>query len=177
MYNPMTGVDPNISTCTPPSWRHWLGTDFMGRDIFSQLLAGARVAFMVGVSAAVMSVVLGTAIGMTAGYMGKFMDTLLMRTADMIMVMPTLLFVLIISSVFGQLNIWTIVLIIALFRWPGVSRMIRGQTLSLKQRPFIEAAQNGGGIPFSNYFQAYHAQCIAPGISVHDFSCDLRHHY
>ncbi len=144
MYNPMTGVDPDITTCTPPSWRHWLGTDFMGRDIFSQLLAGARVAFMVGVSAAFMSVVLGTAIGMTAGYMGKLMDTLLMRTADMIMVMPTLLFVLIISSVFGQLNIWTIVLIIALFRWPGVSRMIRGQTLSLKQRPFIEAAKMAG---------------------------------
>ncbi|OQY44257.1 MAG: peptide ABC transporter permease [Desulfobacteraceae bacterium 4572_87] len=144
MYNPMTGVDPDISTCTPPSWRHWLGTDFMGRDIFSQLLAGARVAFMVGVSAAVMSVVLGTAIGMTAGYMGKLVDTLLMRTADMIMVMPTLLFVLIISSVFGQLNIWTIVLIIALFRWPGVSRMIRGQTLTLKQRPFIEAAKMAG---------------------------------
>ena len=144
MYNPMTGVDPKITSCTPPSWQHWLGTDFMGRDIFSQLLAGARVAFMVGVSAAVMSVVLGTAIGMTAGYMGKFMDTFLMRMADMIMVMPTLLFVLIISSVFGQLNIWTIVLIIALFRWPGVSRMIRGQTLSLKHRPFIEAAQMAG---------------------------------
>ena len=153
MYNPMTGVDPDISTCTPPSWRHWLGTDFMGRDIFSQLLAGARVAFMVGVSAAVMSVVLGTAIGMTAGYMGKFMDTLLMRTADMIMVMPTLLFVLIISSVFGQLNIWTIVIIIALFRWPGVSRMIRGQTLSLKHRPFIEAAKMAGASHFRIIFR------------------------
>ena len=153
MYNPMTGVDPDISSCTPPSWRHWLGTDFMGRDIFSQLLAGARVAFMVGVSAAVMSVVLGTAIGMTAGYMGKFMDTVLMRTADMIMVMPTLLFVLIISSVFGQLNIWTIVLIIALFRWPGVSRMIRGQTLSLKQRPFIEAAKMAGASHFRIIFR------------------------
>ena len=153
MYNPMTGVDPDISTCTPPSWRHWLGTDFMGRDIFSQLLAGARVAFMVGVSAAVMSVVLGTAIGMTAGYMGKFMDTLLMRMADMIMVMPTLLFVLIISSVFGQLNIWTIVIIIALFRWPGVSRMIRGQTLSLKHRPFIEAAKMAGASHFRIIFR------------------------
>ncbi len=153
MYNPMTGVDPRISTCTPPSWDHLLGTDFMGRDIFSQLLAGARVAFMVGVSAAVMSVVLGTAIGMTAGYMGKFMDTVLMRTADMIMVMPTLLFVLIISSVFGQLNIWTIVLIIALFRWPGVSRMIRGQTLSLKHRPFIEAAKMAGASHFRIIFR------------------------
>ena len=144
MYNPMTGVDPHILGCTGPSLRHWLGTDFMGRDILSQLLAGARVAFMVGVSAAVMSIALGTAIGMTAGYLGKFTDTVLMRMADMIMVMPTLLVVLLLAAVFGQLNIWTIVLIIALFRWPGVSRIIRGQTLSLKQRPFVEAAKVAG---------------------------------
>ena len=116
----------------------------MGRDLLSQLLAGARVAFMVGVSAAFMSIFLGTAIGMTAGYMGRFIDTLLMRLADMIMVMPTLLVVLILAALFGQLNIWAIVLIIALFRWPGVSRVIRAQTLSLKQRPFIEAAKVAG---------------------------------
>ena len=152
MYNPMTGVDPAITSCTPPSLRHWLGTDFMGRDILSQLLAGARIAFMVGISAAVMSIVLGVSIGMTAGYMGRFVDTLLMRLADMIMVMPTLLVVLLLSAVFGQLNIWTIVLIIALFRWPGVSRIIRGQTLSLKQRPFIEAAKVAGASHFRIIF-------------------------
>jgi peptide/nickel transport system permease protein len=144
MYHPMTGVDPDIASSTGPSARHWLGTDFMGRDLLSQLLAGARVAFMVGVSAAFMSIFLGTAIGMIAGYVGRFTDTVLMRMADMIMVMPTLLVVLILSSLFGQLNIWTIVLIIALFRWPGVSRVIRAQTLSLKQRPFIEAAKVAG---------------------------------
>ena len=144
MYQPMTGVDPNITKSIGPTFRHWLGTDFMGRDIMSQLLAGARVAFMVGVSAAFMSIVIGTAIGMIAGYMGKFIDTLLMRLADMIMVMPTLLVVLILAALFGKLNIWTIVLIIALFRWPGVSRVIRAQTLSLKQRPFIEAAKVAG---------------------------------
>lgn len=144
MYNPMIGVDPEIFSSTGPSRTHWLGTDFMGRDIFSQLLAGARVAFMVGVSAAFMSIFLGTTIGMIAGYMGKVVDTLLMRLADMIMVMPTLLVVLILASLFGQLNIWTIVLIIALFRWPGVSRVIRAQTLSLKQRPFIDAARVAG---------------------------------
>jgi peptide/nickel transport system permease protein len=144
MYNPMTGVDPEIMSSTGPSARHWLGTDFMGRDIFAQLLAGARVAFMVGVSAAFMSVVLGTAFGMTAGYMGGITDTLLMRAADMIMVMPTLLVVLMLAALFGQLNIWTIVLMIALFRWPGVSRVVRAQTLSLKQRPFIDAARVAG---------------------------------
>jgi len=129
MYHPMTGVDPDISHSTGPSLRHWLGTDFIGRDIFSQLLAGARIAFMVGLSSAFMSIFLGTT---------------LMRLADMIMVMPTLLVVLILTSLFGQLSIWTIVLLIALFRWPGVSRVIRAQTLTLKQRPFIEAARVAG---------------------------------
>jgi peptide/nickel transport system permease protein len=144
MYHPMTGVDPEISFSTGPSLRHWLGTDFIGRDIFSQLLAGSRIAFMVGISAAFMSIFLGTLIGMIAGYGGKVVDTILMRLADMIMVMPTLLVVRILSSLFGQLRIWTIVLLIALFRWPGVSRVIRAQTLSLKGRPFIEAARVAG---------------------------------
>ncbi len=153
MYNPMTGVDPNISYSAGPSLRHWLGTDFIGRDILSQLLAGARIAFMVGISAAFMSIVLGTFIGMVAGYSGKSTDALLMRLADMIMVMPTLLVVLILSSLFGQLNIWIIVLLIALFRWPGVSRVIRAQTLSLKQRPFIEAAKVSGASSFRIIFR------------------------
>jgi len=144
MYHPMTGVDPAISHSTGPSWKHWLGTDFIGRDIFSQLLAGARIAFMVGLSSALVSILVGTTIGMIAGYAGRTLDSLLMRLADMIMVMPTLLVVLILASLFGQLSIWTIVLLIALFRWPGVSRVIRAQTLTLKQRPFIEAARVAG---------------------------------
>ncbi|MBC2741790.1 MAG: ABC transporter permease [Desulfosarcina sp.] len=144
MYHPMTGVDPEISHSTGPSMRHWLGTDFIGRDIFSQLLAGARIAFMVGISSALISILFGTTIGMVAGYAGKGTDLVLMRLADMIMVMPTLLVVLILSALFGQLNIWVIVLMIALFRWPGVARVIRSQTLSLKHRPFIEAARVAG---------------------------------
>jgi len=144
MYEPMAGVDPEISQATAPSMRHWLGTDFIGRDLLSQLLAGARVAFMVGISAAFISVFLGTAIGMIAGYTGKFTDTLLMRLADIIMVMPSLLVLLMLSALFSKLSIWFIVLFIALFRWPGVSRVIRSQTLSLRHRPFIEAARVAG---------------------------------
>jgi peptide/nickel transport system permease protein len=144
IYNPMTGVDPQISHSTGPSLRHWLGTDYIGRDIFSQLLAGARVAFMVGISSALISILFGTTIGMVAGYAGRRTDLVLMRLADMIMVMPTLLVVLILSALFGQLNIWVIVLMIALFRWPGVARVIRSQTLSMRHRPFIEAARVSG---------------------------------
>ncbi|MCG6909168.1 MAG: ABC transporter permease [Deltaproteobacteria bacterium] len=144
MYDPMTGVDPLISHATGPGWRHWLGTDFIGRDIFTQLLEGAKIAFMVGLSAAFISIVLGTIVGMLAGYMGGFVDMLLMRLADMIMVMPSLLILLLLAALFGQLNIWLIVLLIALLRWPGVSRVIRAQTLTLKERPFIEAAKVAG---------------------------------
>ncbi len=144
MYHPMTGVDPNVFRSTPPSATHWLGTDNIGRDLLSQLLTGARIAFLVGISAAFMSIVFGTLIGMIAGYAGKLTDSLLMRFADMIMVMPSLLVVLLLSSLFGQLNIWIIVLLIALFRWPGISRVIRAQTLSLKERPFIDMARVAG---------------------------------
>lgn len=144
MYHPMTGVDPEISFSTGPSLRHWLGTDYIGRDIFSQLLAGARIAFMVGIASALISILFGTTIGMVAGYAGRTTDLLLMRLADMIMVMPTLLVVLILSALFGQLSIWIIVLMIALFRWPGVARVIRSQTLSLRNRPFIDAARVAG---------------------------------
>ena len=144
MYQPMTGVDPDIVRSTGPSLSHWLGTDFMGRDIFSQLLAGARVAFMVGVSAAFICILFGVTIGMIAGYAGGAVDNLLMRLAEVIMCMPTLLVILLLTALFGRLDIWTIVLLIAVFRWPGVSRVIRAQTMSLKTRPFIDAARVAG---------------------------------
>lgn len=144
MYHPMTGVDPEVMQSSAPSWRHWLGTDFMGRDILSQLLAGTRVAFMVGVSAAFMSIVLGVSVGMVSGYLGGWTDIVLMRLSEIIMVMPTLLVVLMLAALFGKLGIWTIVLMIAFFRWPGVARVIRAQTLSLKGRPFIDAARVAG---------------------------------
>ncbi|MDD9300908.1 MAG: ABC transporter permease [Desulfobacter sp.] len=144
MYDPMTGIDPNIKISTPPSLGHWLGTDNVGRDIFAQLLEGAKVAFIVGLSSAFFSIVLGTVIGMVAGYAGGWIDAFLMRIADIIMVMPSLVILLILASLFGQFNIWLIVFIIAIMRWPAVSRVIRSQTLSLKQRPFIEASKVAG---------------------------------
>lgn len=144
MYDPMTGIDPVIKVSTPPSAAHWLGTDNVGRDIFAQLLEGAKVAFIVGLSAAFFSIVLGTLIGMVAGYSGGMLDAALMRLADIIMVLPSLVILLILASLFGQFNIWIIVFIIAIMRWPAVSRVIRSQTLSLKKRPFIEASRVAG---------------------------------
>jgi peptide/nickel transport system permease protein len=144
MYDPMTGIDPDIRVSTGPSLTHWLGTDNVGRDLFAQLLEGAKVAFIVGLSAAFFSIVIGTLIGMVSGYAGGLLDAFLMRTADIIMVLPSLVILLILASLFGQFNIWIIVFIIAIMRWPAVSRVIRSQTLSLKHRPFIEASRVAG---------------------------------
>jgi len=144
MYDPMTGIDPDIRVSTGPSAAHWLGTDNVGRDLLAQLLEGAKVAFVVGLSAAFFSIVIGTLIGMVAGYTGGLVDAFLMRTADIIMVLPSLVILLILASLFGQFDIWIIVFIIAIMRWPAVSRVIRSQTLSLKHRPFIEASRVAG---------------------------------
>lgn len=144
MYDPMTGIDPDIRVSTGPSLTHWLGTDNVGRDLLAQLLEGAKVAFIVGLSAAFFSIVIGTLVGMVAGYTGGLFDAFLMRTADIIMVLPSLVILLILASLFGQFNIWIIVFIIAIMRWPAVSRVIRSQTLSLKHRPFIEASRVAG---------------------------------
>jgi peptide/nickel transport system permease protein len=144
MYDPMTGIDPDIKLSTGPSLTHWLGTDNVGRDILAQLLEGAKVAFVVGLSAAFFSIVIGTLIGMVSGYAGGLLDTFLMRLADIIMVLPSLVILLILASLFGQFNIWIIVFIIAIMRWPAVSRVIRSQTLTLKHRPFIEASRVAG---------------------------------
>lgn len=153
MYDPMTGIDPNIRVSTPPSLSHWMGTDNVGRDLFAQLLEGAKVAFIVGLSSAFFSIVLGTVIGMVSGYAGGMVDAFLMRMADIIMVMPSLVILLILASLFGQFNIWLIVFIIAILRWPAVSRVIRSQTLSLKQRPFIEASKVAGASPMRIIFR------------------------
>lgn len=144
MYDPMTGIDPLIIKSTGPSMQHFLGTDNVGRDLFAQLMEGAKVAFIVGLSSAFISIVLGTVIGMISGYAGGMTDIILMRTADIIMIMPSLVILLILASLFGQFNIWIIVFIIAIMRWPAVSRIIRSQTLSLKSRPFIEASKVAG---------------------------------
>jgi peptide/nickel transport system permease protein len=140
MYEPMTGVDPNILWTQGPTRAHWLGTDFIGRDILSQLLVGARIAFLVGITAAFMAVAIGTSVGLISGYLGKKVDMILMRIADIIMVMPGLLVILILSAVIGKLSVWNLVIIIGLLRWASVARVIRSQTLSLRERPYVQAA-------------------------------------
>ncbi|MCS7240697.1 MAG: ABC transporter permease [Candidatus Bipolaricaulota bacterium] len=145
IYHPIEGMDPRIFTASPPSWRHPLGTDAWGRDLLSQLLHGAQVALLVGIVAAATAVLIGTGVGLVAGYLGGGVDFLLMRLVDVLLILPLIPLIMLLSAFLGRgMSIWNVVLIIGLLGWPGVARVIRAQVLTLRARPFVEAARAYG---------------------------------
>ena len=144
MYIPLYGADPEVIGFSEPSLRHPLGTDFFGRDLLSQLLEGAKWALIVGTSAAAASVVLGTLVGLLSGYYRGLVDTLLQRTADVMMALPAFAIIVVIGSALRGISIWNIVILITILGWPGTSKVIRSQVLSLRERPFIDSARVSG---------------------------------
>ncbi len=122
---------------------YFLGTDDKGHDIWTWLVYGSRVAFIVGILAAFMQVVIGTLYGVLSGYRGGLTDTLMMRFADIMLTIPFLPIILILTSILGP-SIWNIIMVIGIFGWAGIARVIRAQTLSLKSRPFVDAARVAG---------------------------------
>ena len=159
MYKPMTGFDSNVTGSVPPSRAHPLGTDYLGRDVLSQLMKGAQVALAVGLVAALVSVFIGTVIGLISGYFGKFVGNLLMRVTDIMLTLPMLAVIIVVAAAIGGYSIWNMVLIIGVLGWASTARVIRAQTLSLRERPFVEAARVSGAGPLRIVF--HH---IAPNI-------------
>ncbi len=127
----------------PSGNRYLLGTDFIGHDILTLVFYGTQVAFLVGLLAALLGVGIGTIVGLVAGYNGGIVDTLLMRLTDIFLVLPFLPVVLILDSILRP-SIWTIIMVLSLLGWPGIARVIRAQVLSLKERPFVDAARVSG---------------------------------
>ena len=144
MYDPIYGMDPVIYGDSPPSWRHPLGTDFIGRDILSQAMHGAQIALMVGLLAAFTTVVLGTVVGLVSGYYGGLVDSFLMRFVDILIVLPLLPLLLIVAAAFGEINVYLIAILIGVISWGMTSRVIRSQVLSIKERQFIKSARVSG---------------------------------
>jgi len=120
-----------------------LGTDFMGRDIFAQFVYGARISLLIGLLSAILSVLVGLIVGLVAGYVGKMTDEVLMRFTDMLLVLPQLPLLIVLIAVIGA-SLWNLVIIIGVLGWMGFARTVRSQTLSLKERPFVEAAKAVG---------------------------------
>ncbi len=126
---------------TPPSLetRHWFGTDSVGRDLFVRTLHGGRMSLMVGLVATAVSLVIGIAWGATAGYLGGRVDGFMMRVVDILYAMPFMFFVILLMVFFGR-DILLIFVAIGAINWLDMARIVRGQTLALKQREFVEAA-------------------------------------
>ena len=126
-----------------PSPSHPLGTDRVGRDIFSQMIYGAQISLLIGLSAAFLSLVIGTLVGILAGYYGGIIDLILMRITDFFIQLPTLPLMLVVVALFGG-GLQNLILIIGLLGWTGTSRIVRSETLSVKQRAFVEASKSVG---------------------------------
>ncbi len=127
----------------PLTGAHLLGTDFLGRDLLARLLIGLRVSLAIGVVATSVSLVIGVIWGAVAGYVGGRVDELMMRIVDVLYSLPFIFFVILLMVVFGR-NFILIFVAIGAVEWLTMARIVRGQTLSLKQREFVEAARAAG---------------------------------
>lgn len=120
-----------------PNSEHWLGTDDMGRDILANLITGARVSLLIGFLATLISMSIGTLIGISSGYFGKAIDTILMRLTDFFLVIPWLPLMMVLAAILGT-SIWNIIFVIGITSWAGTARVVRAQTLSVRERQFVE---------------------------------------
>ncbi len=124
----------------PPSFKHFLGTDDVGHDILSQLIYGARISLLVGVLSAIGCVLIGSIIGIIAGFLGGWIDEILMRLTDIVLVIPYIVFIIVLVSYLGP-SIWNIIISISILGWPTIARMVRSHVLSLRESLYIEAAR------------------------------------
>lgn len=136
-----------LHTYAPPSGEHLLGTDALGRDVLSRLIYGTRISLSIGFSATLFTVLLGTLLGSLAGYFGGKLDQVIMRAADLTLNFPFILLVLTLMAILEEINLFAFVVIIALTSWPGMTRIIRGLCLRLREQEFILAAKALGSSP------------------------------
>jgi len=166
----LLGLDPNavnlLNRTAGPSGNHWLGTDELGRDVLARLLYGGRVSLFVGLTAAVAAATVGTVVGLSAGYFGGRLDALLMRITDSVLALPGLPVLIVLAALdlkklglpdeiaySENVSFFRIVAIVALLGWTTVARLVRGATLSIRERDFVIAAEGSGGSHFAIMFR------------------------
>ena len=131
----------------PPGAQHWLGTDFLGRDVYTRLLLAGRISLTIGLLTMLLSVALGYLLGAVSGYAGGLTDKLIMRLADLVMTIPSLPLLIVAGAMLSELDfsadarIYMVVIMLSLLEWPKLARLVRGQILSLRERDFMLATQ------------------------------------
>lgn len=139
--------DPNalnvMERLQPPSAGHWFGTDDFGRDYFARALYGGRVSLMVGFASMILATGIGVIVGVISGYFGGFIDNLLMRLLEIVMSIPSFL-ILLLLSVFLKPSVGNIIVIISLLMWMNIARIVRAETMTIKEREYVLYAQASG---------------------------------
>jgi len=145
----------------PPSLQHPFGTDYFGRDILSRVIHGARISLVIGLVPTVMALAFGTVVGVTAGFKGGKIDTVLMRLGDIVMAFPSLILAMVVTYTLGA-SLFTLFIALAVVGWAGAARVVRSQTLSLKQRDFVLASRSVGVGQTGIMFRHIIPNCLAP---------------
>ncbi|WP_202878798.1 ABC transporter permease [Ornithinimicrobium ciconiae] len=158
--------DPNAQNLAnrlqpPLSEGHLLGTDGLGRDVLSRLIHGSRISLIVGFSAVLLSAVFGVIVGLVSGYVGGWVDSLLMRIVDAWLAFPFLLLAIAIVAVLGR-GIDNIVIALVITGWVLYARLVRGETLSLREREFVLSARGLGASPMAIMMKHILPNCLAP---------------
>lgn len=143
----LSPYDPNLTDLQQrlqgSSWKHWLGTDEFGRDVLSRMIYGARVSLLVGLVPTIISMSIGTFLGLIAGYRGGKTDYFIMRLADVLLAFPSLLLAMLIAYTIGK-GLLTIFIALSFVSWAGTARVVRSLTLSLREKEYVEAAVSIG---------------------------------
>ncbi len=143
----LSPYDPNLMNATaqfaPPGGAHWFGTDDYGRDYFARALYGGRVSLLVGFASMILATAIGVAVGVISGYFGGWIDSVLMRALDVVSSIPSFL-VLLLLSVFLKPSVGNIIMIIALLMWMNVARIVRAETMSIREREYVLYARASG---------------------------------
>ena len=126
-----------------PSAQHWFGTDDLGRDVFARVVYGSRTSLLIGIVPSIISLVLGTSLGLMAGFLGKRVDAVIMRLADVVLAFPSLLLAMVVMYTLGA-SLLNMFIALSIINWAGTARVVRAQTLSLKEKEFVEAARSMG---------------------------------
>ncbi|MFZ5814962.1 MAG: oligopeptide ABC transporter permease [Bacillota bacterium] len=145
----------------PPSQEHWLGTDELGRDVFTRLMYGGRISLTVGLVAVSIYMVIGILLGSIAGYYGGLVDNLIMRVTDVVMVIPFFPLALTMAAVLKP-SVYNTMIIIGLLGWTGICRLVRGEFLTLRKRDFVEAALAEGARDLRVIFRHILPNAMAP---------------